>query len=96
MRTAAPQALNKPLVIFGMDFKMLGLAFPVSAVIAGASDTGTARGVAIGAFFAICWTGRLFTKRDPRYFEVVRTTWRQKALYDPMKRLWFRVVITHG
>jgi type IV secretory pathway TrbD component len=86
MRPAA-RALNKPLLIVGVDRKLAGLAFILS-VIVGANGS---RIAALILFGALCTIGRRLTRRDPNIFTVLNQVRKQKGLYDPMKREWFRV-----
>lgn len=85
MRQAA-RALNKPLLIIGVDRKLAGLALILS-VIVGANGSKIA---ALVLFCLFCSVGRRLTRRDPNIFVVMNQVRKQKALYDPMKREWFR------
>ncbi len=82
----AARALNKPLLIIGVDRKLAGLAFILSVII-GANGSKIA---ALILFWVFCTIGRRLTRRDPNIFMVLNQVRKQKALYDPMKREWFR------
>lgn len=86
MCRSAAKALNKPLLIVGIDRKLAGLAF-IFAVILGAND-GESKITAIFLFVAMCCAGRLLTRKDPNIFLVMNRVWKQKTLYDPGKRAW--------
>ena len=87
----AAKALNKPLLIVGIDRKLAGLAFLLS-VIVGANDGGS-KIAAIVLFVALCALGRRMTRKDPNIFLVLNQVRKQKALYDPAKREWFRLFV---
>jgi type IV secretory pathway TrbD component len=91
MNRPAAKALNKPLLIAGIDRKLAGLAFILS-VIVGANDGGS-KIAAVVLFVALCTIGRRLTRNDPNIFLVLNRIWKQKALYDPAKREWFRISI---
>ena len=80
----AAKALNKPLVIVGLDRKLAGLAF-IFSVIIGANDGGS-KIAAIVLFIAMCVVGRRLTRKDPKIFFVLNQVRKQKAFYDPAKR----------
>jgi type IV secretory pathway TrbD component len=84
----AARALNKPQLIVGIDRKLAGLAFILS-VIVGANGS---RIAGIVLFFALCMIGRVLSRRDPNIFAVLNHVRKQKPLYDPMKREWFRLL----
>jgi type IV secretory pathway TrbD component len=84
----AAKALNKPLLIVGIDRKLAGLAFLFS-VIVGANDGGS-KIAAVVLFIALCVVGRRMTRQDPNIFLVLNQVRKQKAFYDPAKRNWFR------
>jgi type IV secretory pathway VirB3-like protein len=86
MPRPASKALNKPLLIVGVDKKLAGLAF-IFAVIIGANDGGS-KIVAILVFVALCAAGRRLTRKDSNIFAVMHRVWKQKTLYDPGKRAW--------
>jgi type IV secretory pathway TrbD component len=83
--------VNKPLLIVGLDRKLAGLAFLLS-VIVGANDGGS-KIAAVVLFVALCAIGRRMTRKDPNIFLVLNQVRKQKALYDPAKREWFRLFI---
>lgn len=84
MPRPASKALNKPLLIVGVDKKLPGLAF-VFAVIVGANDGGS-KIVAVVVFVATCAAGRRLTRKDPNIFAVMHRVWKQKTIYDQGKR----------
>jgi len=86
------RALNKPLLIVGLDRKPAGLAF-LLCVIIGANGSKTA---AAALFFILYTVGRRLTRRDPNIFQVLNQVRKQRALYDPIKREWFRLFIVRG
>ncbi len=87
----AARALNKPMLIVGIDRKLAGLAF-LLAVIVGANGSKIVAGI---LFLALCAIGRRLSRRDPNIFMVLNVVRKQKPLYDPMKRDWFRLSV-HG
>jgi type IV secretory pathway TrbD component len=89
MTRLAGRALNKPLLIVGIDRKLAGLAFILS-VIVGANGSRAAGAV---LFLALCAMGRRLSRKDPNIFMVFTLVRRQKALYDPIKRDWFRLSV---
>jgi type IV secretory pathway TrbD component len=92
-RKATPTALNKPLTLFGMDYKVLGGAFPVLATVGGVGNCWQATVAGVVLFLGICAVGRYFTRKDPNYLRyAVRRLW-QKVLYDPMKRKPFQILV---
>jgi type IV secretion system protein VirB4 len=91
MSRPAAKALNKPLLIVGLDRKLAGLAFLLS-VIVGANDGGS-KIAAVVLFVALCALGRRMTRKDPNIFLVLNQVRKQKPLYDPAKREWFRLLI---
>lgn len=91
MTRPAAKALNKPLLIVGIDRKLAGLAFLLS-VIVGANDSGS-KIAAVVLFVALCALGRRMTRKDPNIFLVLNQVRKQKALYDPAKRDWFRLFV---
>ena len=94
MTRPAARALNKPLLIVGIDRKLAGLAFLLS-VIVGANDSGS-KIAAVVLFVGLCVAGRRLTRKDPNIFLVLNQVRKQKALYDPAKREWFRCVVTRS
>jgi type IV secretory pathway TrbD component len=88
MTRPAVRALNKPLLIVGIDRRLAGLAF-IFAVIVGANGS---RLAGLVLFLALCTIGRRLTRHDPNLFMVLNQVRKQKALYDPMKRAWFQLM----
>jgi type IV secretory pathway TrbD component len=85
------RAVNKPLLIVGVDRKLAGLDFLI-AVIVGAND-GFLPKISAFVLFIIIWTiGRRLTRIDPNIFLVMNQVRQRKALYDPLKRELFRFV----
>ncbi|HTU47442.1 MAG TPA: VirB3 family type IV secretion system protein [Bryobacteraceae bacterium] len=84
MRTGA-RALNKPLLILGIDRRLAGLAFLVS-VIVGANDGFVSKLSALVLFLAMWAIGRRLTRIDPNIFQVMNHVRQRKVLYDPLKR----------
>ncbi|HSU30192.1 MAG TPA: VirB3 family type IV secretion system protein [Bryobacteraceae bacterium] len=89
---AAARALNKPLLIIGVDRKLAGLAFILSVII-GANGSKIFASI---LFCALCAIGRRLTRRDPNIFLVMNQVRKQKALYDPTKREWVRAFSEDG
>ena len=84
MTRPGAKALNKPLLIVGVDRKLAGLAF-IFSVIIGANDGGS-KIAAVVLFIAMCVVGRRLTRKDPNFFLVLNQVRKQKAFYDPAKR----------
>jgi type IV secretory pathway TrbD component len=84
MTRPGSKALNKPLLIVGVDRRLAGLAF-IFAVIVGANDGGS-KIAAVVLFVAMCVVGRRLTRKDPNIFLVLNQVRKQKAFYDPVKR----------
>jgi type IV secretory pathway TrbD component len=84
MTRIGAKALNKPLLIVGVDRKLAGLAF-IFSVIIGANDGGS-KIAAVVVFLAMCVAGRRLTRKDPNLFLVLNQLRKQKAFYDPAKR----------
>jgi type IV secretory pathway TrbD component len=91
MTRPAAKSLNKPLLVLGIDRKLVGLAF-LLAVTVGANDGGS-KIAAVGLFLGLCVLGRRLTRKDPNLFLVLNQLRRQKALYDPLKREPFQLQI---
>ena len=83
MTRPGAKALNKPLLIVGVDRKLAGLAF-IFSVIIGANDGGS-KIAAVVLFIAMCVVGRRLTRMDPNIFLVLNQVRKQKAFYDPAK-----------
>lgn len=86
MTRPAARALNKPLLIVGLDRKLAGLTFILS-VIVGANGSKIAAAI---LFLALCTVGRRLTRHDPNIFLVLNQVRKQRSLYDPLKRERFR------
>ena len=86
MTRPAAKALNKPLLIVGIDRKLAGLAF-IFAVIVGANDGGS-KIAALLLFVAMCAAGRQLSRKDPNIFAVMNCVRKLKTIYDPGKRAW--------
>lgn len=84
MTRPGAKALNKPLLIIGVDRKLAGLAV-IFSVIIGANDGGS-KIAAVVLFIAMCVIGRRLTSKDPNIFLVLNQVRKQKAFYDPAKR----------
>jgi type IV secretory pathway TrbD component len=78
MRTGA-RALNKPLLILGIDRRLAGLAFLVS-VIVGANDGFVPKLSALALFLAMWAIGRRLTRIDPNIFQVMNHVRQRKVL----------------
>jgi type IV secretory pathway TrbD component len=86
------RALNKPLLIVGIDRKLAGLAFLLSVVI-GANDGFLPKLSAFALFIALWAIGRRLTRVDSNIFLVMNQVRQRKALYDPLKRERFQSVM---
>ena len=84
MTRPGAKALNKPLLIVGIDRKLAGLAF-IFSVIIGANDGGS-KIAAVVLFIVMCVVGRRLTRHDPNVFLVLNQVRKQKAFYDPAKQ----------
>lgn len=93
-RRTGARALNKPLLIVGIDRKLAGLTFLVS-VIVGANDGFVPKICAFTLFIALWAVGRHLTRVDPNIFLVMNQVRQRNALYDPLKRDLFRSVLEH-
>lgn len=86
------RALNKPLLIVGIDRKLAGLAFLLSVVV-GANDGFIPKLSAFALFITLWAIGRRLTRIDPNIFLVMNQVRQRKALYDPLKRDSFSLVV---
>lgn len=86
MTRPAAKALNKPLLIVGIDRKLAGLAF-IFAVIVGANDGGS-KIAAVVLLLGMCALGRRLTRHDPNIFLVLNQVRKHKHFYDAGKRAW--------
>ena len=84
-----PQAINKPLLILGIERMLLGLLFVVCAAIAAKLS----RPLALCIFFGACTAAKAASKKDPNLLPILAECWKFKPVYDPMKREHFEVVI---
>ena len=84
MTRPGAKALNKPLLIVGIDRRLAGLAF-IFAVIVGAKTAVPRSPPSFSSSF-MCVAGRRLTRKDPNIFLVLNQVRKQKALYDPAKR----------
>lgn len=88
------RAINRPLLIAGIERRMLGMAFIIS-VVAGANGPRLAGFPIFGfvVFFALIALAKFATRRDDRLLLILPSVWRQKAVYDPSLRAPFRMEI---
>jgi len=93
MTRLAAKSLNKPLVIAGVDRRLAGLCFLIAVIVGASSDAMTAKLIAGVLFVLLCGLGRRLTQIDPNIFEVMNHYRKQKGLYDPAKREWFRSLV---
>jgi type IV secretory pathway TrbD component len=84
MTRPAAKALNKPLLIVGVDRRLAGLAFLFSVIIG--ANNGGSKIAAVVLFLGICVAGRQLTRKDPNLFLVLNQVRKHKAFYDPAKR----------
>lgn len=91
MTRPAAKSLNKPLLVLGIDRKLVGLAF-LLAVTVGANDGGS-KIAAVALFLGLCVMGRRLTRKDSNIFLVLNQVRRQKPFYDPLKRERFQLLI---
>ncbi|MGH9770523.1 MAG: VirB3 family type IV secretion system protein [Candidatus Acidiferrales bacterium] len=74
-------SLNKPMLKFGMDYRVFGLClFGAILVFLVASKLG-----AVLALVAVCFVGRWVTRKDPQMVRLVCMSILQAAHYDPGK-----------
>lgn len=99
--TPTARALNKPLVIAGVERRLIGLCFAATAVIGGLVPDGTKMFkfvptqliVGVLVFVVSLKLAKLSTKKDDRFMRIAPSLWRQKAIYDPHKREVFELEI---
>jgi len=98
MKTTRPtaKALNKPLLIGGVDMRLAGLALVIATVVGAVNDALVYKGIAAALFFAVCTGARIATRRDPNLLLVWNLARRHRWLYDPAKRAPFRVVFVRS
>jgi type IV secretory pathway VirB3-like protein len=98
MKTTRPtaKALNKPLLIAGVDMRLAGLALVIATVVGAVNDALVYKGIAAALFFAVCVGARIATRRDPNLLVVWNLARRHHWLYDPAKLAHFQVVLVQG
>jgi type IV secretory pathway TrbD component len=84
-----PQAINKPMLVLGIERTLLGLLFVVCSIIGGKLS----RPLGIALFFGSCIAAKAASKKDPKLLEILRECWKFKPVYDPIKREPFEMVI---
>jgi type IV secretory pathway VirB3-like protein len=94
MKTTRPtaKALNKPLLIAGVDMRLAGLALVTATVVGAVNDALVYKGIAIALFLAVCAGARIATRRDPNLLLVWNLARRHRWLLDPAKRTHFQVL----
>jgi len=94
MKTTRPtaKALNKPLLIAGVDMRLAGLALIIATVVGAVNDALVYKAIAVALFLAVCSGARIATRRDPNLFMVWNLARRHRWLYDPAKRAHFHVL----
>jgi type IV secretory pathway VirB3-like protein len=95
MKTTRPtaKALNKPLLIAGVDMRLAGLALVTATVVGAVNDALVYKGIAIALFLAVCLGARIATRRDPNLLLVWNLARRHRWLYDPAKRAHSQVLL---
>jgi type IV secretory pathway VirB3-like protein len=91
MRLTA-KALNKPLLIAGVDMRLAGLALVIATIVGSMNDALIYKGLALAFFFAVCVAARIATRRDPNLLLVWNLARRHRWLYDPAKCAYFQVL----
>jgi type IV secretory pathway TrbD component len=81
------RALNKPLLLLGIDPKIVSLSLVIAVIIAANSDAMLARFIAGAVFLMLCAGGRRLARFDARATSVLQLAWAQKPIYDPLKRV---------
>jgi type IV secretory pathway VirB3-like protein len=94
MKTTKPmaKALNKPLLIAGVDMRLAGLALVTATVVGAVNDAIVYKGIAVALFLAVCTGARIATRRDPNLLLVWNLARRHRWLYDPAKRAYFQIL----
>jgi len=87
------KALNKPLLIAGVDMRLAGLALVIATVVGAVNDALVYKGIAAVLFLAVCAGARIATRRGPNLLVVWNLARRHRWLYDPAKRAHFQVVL---
>jgi hypothetical protein len=80
------RALNKPLLVLGIDPKIVSISLVVAVIIAANSDAISARAIAGFVFLALCAGGRRLAAFETNAPAVIRLLWKQEPIYDPLKR----------
>ena len=84
------KGLNRPQRLIGIDMRFLGMAIILPVLINGVTDNWK---LSVGIFALLCCVGRWLSRKDPNIVRIAMTAWRQKSLYDPMKRTHFRTKV---
>ncbi len=84
------KAVNRPQRIVGIDMRFLGMSILLPVLVHGAIDSWKA---AVGIFIVMCCIGRVLSRKDPNIVRVLLAFSRQKKLYDPLKRVYFRMKV---
>ncbi len=95
------RAINRPLLIAGIERKMLGMSVLIAVVITANIPEATGKlafipfkaVVGFGLFTALVSIAKFATRRDDRLLQILASVWRQKAVYDPHLRQPFRMEI---
>lgn len=92
---ATGKAINKPQRIAGIDMRFLGMTILIPVLVDSATGSWE---VAVGLFLLMCGIGRWLSRKDPNIARIALASYRQKALYDPLKREYFRMKVEarHG
>lgn len=77
-----PQAINKPLLIVGIERCFIGGLLMISSVVY--AEIHWAVGIAV--FFGGCFAAKAATRKDPEMIQVARQLWTLKPIYDAVKR----------
>jgi len=77
-----PMAINKPLLVVGIDRVILALLLCVCTVIAAKLN----RAIGIALFFGGCYAAKRANRKDPDLLPIARQAWKLKAIYCPLKR----------
>lgn len=77
-----PQAINKPMVILGIERSLLAIMICFSVVVA--SKVSAMLG---GVLFLVgCYFAKRITREDPDRLKIAQQEWRLSPIYDPIKR----------
>lgn len=77
-----PQAINKPMLILGVERTILAVVMVFCVVIAAKVD----RLLGIGLFVAGCYLAKRVTRQDADRLKIARQEWRLSPIYDAVKR----------